>query len=532
MSIENSTPSHEASLHPETGVSKEDARKHFLANTVSNILFFVFNTVTSFFMVPYQVANLGIGNYGVITLASSVVSYTLILTSVLTSTVFRFVTERLAVDDIDGAHAYYNTQTIVFVWFSVIFLPIICLISYLTPSMFRIPLGQENNTRWLFFMVYLSFLLTLLSNPPSILQFVKQRFDIRNYIEIASQIVRYSTWIIIFALVSPNIWHIGLGFALAALVKLIITVATSKRLMPEFGFRMHGFDFRKFIEMAKMGSWVAVTQVGFILYMSVDLLIINTMIGPSSGGKYSTILGLAFMLRGLSSTMTGMITPVVIASYARKETESLVINLSRSVKFVSIGMALPMGILCGLAMPFLTWWLGPKFASLYPLVWLILAHHIINCGVQPLFNVNVAANRTALPGIATLIGGLVKLGFTFILLRYTGLGLYAVAIAGIVGFALNNWLFTPIYAAKILKVSSWPFYKALLPSVLVFGVTSGAALLLTRSFNLAAFIPLAIATMLIFAVIGAGVYFALLDGADRAFLARLIPGKHRKTAEG
>ena len=72
---------------------------------------------------------------------------------------------------------------------------------------------------------------------------------------------------------------------------------------------------------------------------------INRILGPSSVGKYGTVLGLVVMLKGLSSTMSGMVTPLAVASYATRDFDSLTRNISRASKFVSMGMSLPLGAL-------------------------------------------------------------------------------------------------------------------------------------------------------------------------------------------
>lgn len=510
-------------------ITSGDARKHFLRNTIANIIFFVFNGLTSFFMVPYQIDHLGIAGFGMISLANSVVSYAQIISITLSSTVFRYVTNRIAKNEFADAKQYLNTQTIAIVWFAAIFFPLSCVISYYTPAFINVPPGYAGSTRLLFLLVYASFIISMLYTPFTISQFVKQRFDIKNYIEIASQIIRYGTWIVLFSLLKPQIWHVAVGYVFGAVLSFTATYLAFKMLMPSFRIALRGFSLRRFLEMSKTGGWIAVTQVGVILYLSIDALIINKLISPESVGEYSTILLFAIMLRGLSGMMTAMITPVVLASYARKETESLVNTLTKAVKFVSAGMAVPLGILCGLATPFITWWLGPQFAHLSPLVWLIMAHHVINCGVQPLFNVNVAANKLALPGISTLVGGIIKVVLAIILVVYTDLGIYGVAIASVIGFVANNWIFTPIYAARIMGVSCIPFYRALVSSIVVFALASLSGLALTRAYDLAAFHKLAAAAVCITGFTLVVSYFLLLSRADKQFLVDIIPGlKKRK----
>ncbi|MHB9035562.1 MAG: lipopolysaccharide biosynthesis protein [Armatimonadota bacterium] len=504
-------------------VTSEDSKRNFFRNTASNIIFFVFNAVTSLVMVPYVIRNLGWENFGIIGVAQQFVTYTQILTIVLVGTVFRFVTMCIAKDDIDGARSYFNTNFVSVLAFAALFLPITGLISYLTPAILKnIPPGKQANIQVLFFLVYMSFILGLISNPYRVGQFVRQRFDARNIIEIGSQVIRYGTWFVLFGLFTPTLWHIGLGYVLGSLELLIANAVSFYRLTPELHPSVREFSRPKFNEMTKMGSWLIVSQIGVVLYLSVDSLIITRMIGPGAFGKYNTILGLAIQLRGLSTMMCSLVVPVAIASYARNDWNALIRNSSRAVRFVSIGMAVPLAILCGLAGPFLTRWLGPEVVRiLTPLVWLLLAHNVINCGVEPLFALSMAANRVAVPGIVTVVGGIVKVLLSIVLVKYTNLGFYGVAIAGLVSLTLKNSIFTPLYSGRILKSSSVPFFKALAPSVLVFGVVSLIASVLAKHVFLATYPRLFVAGTLLLVLSGLGVYFLALGKDDRAFIRRL-----------
>ncbi len=519
------------SAEPQPEISTTDAKRHFLTNTISNIIYFLFNIATSFFMVRYQIRHLGIANYGMVTLANSFVSYTQVLTVVLISTLFRFVMLHIAKGDMKTARIYFNTQFTAVVWFIVAFLPIAAVVSYCTPFFLRIPPGQNDNTRILFFLMYVSFLTALLSIPFRLAQYTMQRFDVSNWIDMGNQIARYSMWIVMFALFVPLTWHIGLGFTIGAVVTLCCSITYARPLMRRLRPSARQFNWPRFVEMAKTGTWIVVSHIGTLIYLSIDALIINRMLGPTSVGKYCTILSIAVMLRSLFSTMAGMMTPLAVASYAREDYAGLGKQMARAVKFVSLGSSLPLAAVCGLAAPFLTWWLGPQFKVLWPLVWWLLAHLLITSGVEPLHSVKLAANRMAVPGTMTILGGILKLVAAILLVKHTSLGFYGVAIPSALSLVALHTIFTPIYVGSILKMSSWPFYKALIPSVMVFAGASAGTAYFAMHTNLATFPRLAMSVVTIFVVCGAVIYFFALNGEDRQFLKGVIRNRGKRQAE-
>lgn len=512
----------------EAAVSTSDAKKHFVANTVSNLVFFVATVVGSFFMVPYQKNHLGIANYGTVTTAHSFTLYTQVLTVVLTTTLFRFATMHLARGDTDEARKYFNTQLVAVVWFVAAFAPLSLIISYYTPSIIRIPGGEDWNTRILFAAMYLSFLVNLVCNPLRIAQFARHRFDLGNWANLAGQVARYATWIVLFGVLAPLTWHIGLGFLLESIVVLIASAVIFRRLLPNLRPSLRGFDKRKFIDMTKMGAWLAANHVGVVLYLSVDLFLINRLLGPASAGSYALILGIAMMLRTLSSTMSSLITPLAVSYYACGDYKSMTRQMARAVRFVSLGMAIPLATVCGIAAPFLAWWLGPECRALYPLVWWLLAHQVITCAVEPLYSINMAANRMSVPALVTVAGGVLKVVLSVALVKFTPLGIYGVAIGGFCAFVLKNTLFTPWYAAHTINVRSWPFYKAMVPSVVVFGVISLTALELTHHVSLHGFAQIAATVASVFLVSVVGTYYLAITEDDREFLRSAAPWNKKR----
>lgn len=530
MDIRSQAPP-EKTQSDEAIVSSNEAKQHFVRNSLSNIIYFVFNATTSFFMVPYVIHHVGIANYGMITLANSFVSYTQVLTIVLVSALFRFVTAQLALGDISKARSYLNTQYISIVCFTLVVFPLTCLLSYYAPDIFIVPRGQDKNTQILFLLMYGAFFTSLLTNPFKLAQFAKQRFYLGQWIDIIGQVLRYGTWVILFFVMTPSIWQIGLGYFGGAVLTLVLTVVVFRRLMPDMMPSLRGFEAPKFFEMSKLGGWMVIDQVGTFLALSIDVLIINRILGPSSVGKYGTVLGLVVMLKGLSSTMSGMVTPLAVASYATRDFDSLTRNISRASKFVSMGMSLPLGALCGLSAPFLAWWLGPEYAVLAPLVWWLLSHMVITCGVEPMWSVSLAANKMALPSIVDLGAGIVKVVIAIVLMKYTNLGMYGAAIAGFACFVLKYGGFTPWYTGHLLERSGRPLYAALLPGVAVFGLSSGLTLLFVKLINIAGFMQLAVAAVVIMALTGVVAYRLVLNAQDRAFLNMVVPWKRGRASK-
>ncbi len=512
----------------ENVITTTEGKKHFARNTASSLIFFAFNAVTSLMMVPYLIHRIGIENYGMVTLANSFISMTQVFTIVIVGTVTRFVMLYAAKGENETARRYFSTQFTAIVVMCAIILPVAGVLSYLTPKLVKIPPGQTVNTQWLFFLCYLAFIPSLFVSPLQVAQFIKQRFDIRNMLEIVNQVFRYGTWIVMFALMTPALWQVGLGYVIGSTVVVLSTWLVFMKLTPYLKPTLGVFDKGKFFEMISMGGWMTVAQVGQMLYLSVDALVINRLMDPASVGKYGTILGLFAMIRTFSSLISGMMLPLSVSYYARNDYVGLVRNTAKAVKFVSLGMALTIGLACGLIVPFISWWIGPKFAYLWVVAWLLLAPQVWNSAMDPLFAITNAANKMAIPGIVTVLGGLLKLVLAIVFVKYASLGLVGVALANLIAFGLKNIIFTPIYAASILKCSSRPFYRAAINSIFVFAGVAGTSWWITQVVKLNTFPMIAGIGLTLLALFALLTYRFAMNDDDRRFFVQVAPWNKKR----
>lgn len=504
------------------GISAADSQNNFARNTLSNLVFMVFNTATTMVMVPFLIGHLGVANYGMVALANSFVAYNEVFTAAIFNTVFRFASIHIAKREYEHAEGYFNTQLVFIAWFVAVLIPVGALVAFLTPHFINIPPGQDKNTQLLFFTVYLGFCIVLVSSPFRLGAYVKQRFDVSNGIEILNQVLRYSTWIVLFTFSAAAMWKVGIGYIVGSSVFLLGTYLTFRKYVPAIKVRLGGFEKSKFLDMTKTGIWMTIGQLGAVLYIGIDLLIVNLVLGPVAGGLYSPILQLSLALRGVGSIMAGLLLPMTLSSFALQDWDKLIRNTCVAMKFVSLGMAIPVGIACGLGKPFLVAWLGPKFGEVSPLIWVMLVHQIFNAGVEPLFGVNLAVNKVAVPGIATVAGGVLKIVLSIVLALYTPLGLYGVALGTLISFVIKNLIFIPYYGGVVLGTSPRPFYAAFLPSALIFVISSGMALAASRYMHIDSLPKLLLTGLALGIMCGLVSYVVLCNKGEKALIRQAL----------
>jgi membrane protein EpsK len=505
--------------------SIDEAKKRLLVNIGTNILVVAVSALVGIWRTPYLIRNLGLELYGIIPLFLMISRYSELFTMTIRGTVSRFVALSFGRNDFEKASLYFSTAFFSLMLFCLLLLTPTILFAIWLPRLFQIPSGYESQAGILFFLVILSSFMITLSSPFIVSTFVKHRFDLDNLAKVLSSVVQVLILVLCFKFLSASVTYFGLSRVGVGLVILASGVLFARCLTPELRLRIVLFKFKAFREMIGMGAWITVNQIGALLYLSIDLVVINIFLGPEQGGYYAPITQWIILLSLLGAAIGSVFRPIVYEYIAKRDLGTLAFQTQRVVKFMGMAMALPIGLICGLSRPLLERWLGPDFAGLSPLMWLLVAPCIVNIVVRPMFRITTGMNKVRLPAIVTLAGGVANLFVSILLVKYTSLGIYGVALATVFCLTSKNMIFTPIYTALIIGQRKTMFAKGIFLGIAVALLVGLTAFGLTRIFYLATIPRLLAAMVSLTAVYALFCYILVLDKEERAFLLLLVMRK-------
>lgn len=443
-------------------VSKAQTMK----NLSANIVYFVANILIGVFLVPFYIDTLGIAAYGIIPLATSLIGYVGVLTDSLNSAMSRHLTVDVQSGDAGRANRTFNSALFGMTRAILLMVPAIIIVAIIAPMVFGVAQEHILDATWLFLSIGAAFLLRSWSSSFTVTLYASNRLDLINLINSINVIVQVALIIGLFSMTTPSLALIGIAYLLGAIVAMIVTLVLFRRMNVGITVRPDQYDGRRFREMAEMGGWIIVNNLGSLLFLSVDLLIVNYLFGNVAGGEYAIALQWTILLRAMATTFISVLGPVILIAYANKQMEDIITYSKSAVKLTGIGMALPVGLICGFAPNILGLWVGDEFAFLAPLLIILISHLVINTAVTPLFLVYTAFNKVRAPAIITLMGGIGNVLLVFLLAATLGWGIYGVAAAGLIGLTIKNFFFTPIYAAMVMQIPLRTFYPSMLPGVL------------------------------------------------------------------
>jgi membrane protein EpsK len=272
-----------------------------------------------------------------------------------------------------------------------------------------------------------------------------------------------------------------IGFAAVAgtVVALFHTMRYWRLLTPWLKVKFE-FSFAVLREFMEFSMWVMVNQLGSMIFLTADLIIVNRMIGPTANGVYAALLQLVILLRAFSSAVSSVFAPAIVHMYARNDFDALFAYCARSVRVMGFALIAPVAAICAFSHPLLRIWLGEEIAANSGLLFFMTFHMCFNLAALPLISAFQCQKRVRTLGFVTCLSGLLNIGLAVLLVKATSLGMFAVAIAGMIAFTLRNSVFTPIYLAGWLEK---PWYSLFFPLLRVFLAVS-ASVALGRSFEL------------------------------------------------
>lgn len=466
--------------------------------------------------------HVGRAAYGLIPIAGIMTQYVSLISFNISSAVNRYLTVALQQNDTKEVNCIFNTAFFSYLVVSLIQMPIFWFIIHYANTLFTIPQELYNDMIILLVCSAVSFLINLVCSVFSATIYANNRIDIARGIDILKQVFRVVGIVILFVAFAPRLRYIGYVDLSITIVTTLMTITIGKRLAPFLTINLRFYDWRKVKLLLGMGSWLLINQVGALLFLRIDVWVCNRFIGAEQAGDYAAVLQWSNLIRQAGTLVSGVIAPMIIIYYARSEIERLIRLCKLSVRVLSFALAIPISVMCVFSSSLLRLWLGESFVRLAPLMVIMLCHLVINIGVSPLFNIQIAMNKVLWPGLVTLMMGILNLFLAIIFAKYLNWGIYGVAIAGGIMLTLKDALFTSFYSAIIINQSWHTFLKSSISSLLFMIGLIALGLIFNYFINPVSWLNLVLISIMI-GIIGLVIASFFFSRKDRLMIFALIP---------
>lgn len=432
-----------------------------MLNLVTALITVGVQFVTSFVLSPFIVKTLGAEANGFSQLASNFVMYASLVTLAFNSMASRFVTVAYHRGECNKAKAYYSSVYIVNVIISLICIPLSAYVVIDLDNIINIDTADVNDIKMLFACVFANYIISMISSLYSIGFYVRNKLFYNNLINCLRTICNALLLLIVFSLLPPRMFYISLVAVSLSAAILPILVKAKRKLLPDISFELSYCSIKAIKEMFLSGIWNTINQCGHLLNTGLDLLLSNIFLNPFTMGIIAVSKTIPSAIIQLASSINASFSPAITQDWAKADATALIKELKISMKLSSIIVSLPIVTFCCVGYEFYSLWqptLDPYVLSITSFLGCMA--FIPASGTQVLYNVYTAANKLSFNSITFVASGLLNVvAVFFVIKRFPNMAVYAiVGISSLISIFRQLVLMLP-YAAKILSLKWYTFYK-------------------------------------------------------------------------
>lgn len=454
-----------------TTIKERGKNKQMAINMFASLIAFIVGLGIRFFLTPYIVNTLGAEAYGFIGLSLNILGYTSLITIALNSMASRFVTIRYVEKNFIAANQYFSSVYYSNIFLSALILLIgVILVSFLE-QLIDIPTYLVIDVKFLFTLLLLNTILTLVMEIWCGATFIKNRLDLSNIRNIIGNLLNASVLILLFVFFTPHIWYIGIAGMVLTIYTSMTNYRLSRILTPELIVKKIYFDFTKVRELIKAGAWNVLSRLGDILGQGLDLIIANVCIGATAMGIFSLTKNIPLMVLSLFQMIASVFAPILTRLYAERKKEELLAELKKSIRILGFFTTFPLACLFLLGEDFYRLWLPSQDASL--LQWLTIIGGLIGMTfampLEALWNIFTITNKLKYSTYTMLANNILvflTVVFSMFIVEDSIVKLFILAGARVFWGILRSLIFLPLYGAYCLGIARITFYQPILKSIL------------------------------------------------------------------
>lgn len=454
--------------------------KRAIPNVLLNFLPFVLTAVVGLFMVPFFIGKLGIVGYSVVPLALSMTGYINLISDAISNSIGRYLAVAIQRNDLEEAENVYNTAFFGLLRIAIVAVPVIVVLSFLSPTIFNITWSDPLTVQLFFLTMFGSMIVISWSSLFLMVLFASNRIDLIGLVRSVNIIIQFGLVIVFLTGFTPDIIYIGISYAIASFAFMILGWVLMKRVQPGLRVRRSDYDPGRFRDMAGLGGWTLINNLGNLLFIQMSLIMVNILYGSEYGGNFGIVVSIVTMVISSTIIFSEVFAPPIYHFYSARDHERMS-SISRfSVKATGLVLGFPLAFVFVFIGDILGVWVGSQFLFLSPMIMLMMAFMVGIQSIVPAFTLTLAYKRMRVPAMLSVLFGLLNIGLIMAFYLTTDLGLMGVALAWTVTMFAKNCVLMPWYIARATNDPAHSYFTPLIYGYLYFAASVAICLVIDQ----------------------------------------------------
>ena len=436
-------------------------------NMICSVVAFALNLGIGFFITPYITDQFGSEAYGFVTLANDVSNYASLFTIALNSMASRFLMLERTRKNHKEAQKYFSSIFLANVVLSVILLIPSSLCIYFLDRLLEIPAILVAEVKLTFAVTFAAFLGSLGFSTHSNCYYLTNKLSIGSMRDALANILRVSVIVLLFIFSTPRISYVAIGGLISAVFAVIYNVAFTKKLTPELRIHLSDFSWDKLWQVLSSGIWNSITKLSQIFSSGLDLIVTNLLIGSTQMGYLAVAKTVPQVIVSFNTTIANTFSPNMMELYAKGDMAELKKTAKMAMKFMCLYVTIPNAILITMGEAFYKLWVPNQPAELLcVLSVLTVINSCVTGPLMPLYQIFTITNKVKQSSIVLIVYGFSSILLTFICLKTTDLGLFAVAGVSLIGSVVVALCYHLPFSAIYIGLPWYSFFPEILKGIL------------------------------------------------------------------
>jgi O-antigen/teichoic acid export membrane protein len=326
----------------------------------------------------------------------------------------------------------------------------VCMYALLFRHIHNVPEEVWTRAPWAAFMVGLAMLARLVSDVPGGYLQATHRITLDNLLVLSADVLWVAlTWSLLRAGSTPLI-GVSLSFCICyALLSLSRFTAAAIVGAPIFA-PISQVDRPMARHLLGFGVLLTLSQLSDFLYAPTDFLLINWYLTKQHVANYSIAVQVDAGLLLLTAAVATVLYPRASRAVALRDEITLRKYYLRGTALTATLLTAAALALIAIAPHLLQIWLGTDAPGARAILPLVLLHSIVGGSSAPSRAILLAAGRARVFAISAVVAGVLNVIISYVLVRYTTLGLTGVVIGTLIAVILRCAFFLPWYTLRVL----------------------------------------------------------------------------------
>lgn len=403
-----------------------------------------FNVLIGLFFTPFLISHLGNSQYGIFSLANSLISFVTLLDLGFGQTLVRYISKEKSVGN--KAEEYRLNGLFLRIYLLIAFIAMItgiCII-VIYPQVAANSLTTEEV--YLFRLVFFILLVNVaLSFPMSVFSATLNAYEEFFALKLANFLMSIFKYVTMFLLLllGYKLIAITISVVISSLfMQLFYLIYAIKKLEIKFDFSKVDTNLTR--EVMKFSFFIFLNLIVDFLYSNTDKLILGAVAGTLSVAVYSIGVYFSQYFTELSSAMSGVFLPKIVDCYEKGQNSEISELFNKVARLQMLLLFLVLGGYVCLGKEFIFLWIGNAYKDSYLIGLIIMLPAIVpltqNIGISVIRAMNIHKYRSYMYIIIALFNVVISIPMAK---KYGGVGAaIGTAISTVLGQILfMNWFY-------------------------------------------------------------------------------------------